>query len=442
MSTANTEPEQAQHKSITRKESSAILIASVIAAASAFISTVVARQFLDSADVTEFLVFWSLLFGIYGVIGGIASEATRSVGAVYLAHGPHSNKNSQMARPAVIALGIGIVAAAVVVGTSPLWAYRHVHGNIGIVLATIATATILYSVQVAMSGSASGMRKWYLVATINGGEATWRFIAVLIVGALAGSLWGLEAAVVSPALLWIVLTLCSTHSREVFLARGDVRTRQLVTNTFVAMGSAAASAALTTGFPVLMAGLENADKGSHADKVLGALIFAISITRSPIMIPLQAFQGVAISLFLKQSHRPVAAMAKPVAALLGIGAVGGLAAYFIGPWLFLLLTHPRPDEVAAYTEASQGLVLGLLTFASAIMALLVLSGTAVLAMNLHKTYILGWVIAAAVALGLLYLPLPLIARAIIALFMGPLAGFATHMGILIADAKGRGANSH
>lgn len=431
-------------RSITRNESMAMLGASVLSAASAFISTVVARRFIPADDVTEFMVFWSLLFGVYGVIGGIASEATRAVGAAFLNRHGREDAGSvkavspRGARPAVVALAIGAVVAVLIVGTAPLWSDKFLSSHTGLAVIAVAVATVLYSVQVAMSGAASGMHKWYLVATINGGEATWRFIAVVIVGLIAGSLWGVEAAVASPALLWVILVLCSPHAREAFVARGDVPAKQLTINTLIAMGSAAASAALTTGFPLMMKVTEHVEKGTHPEMVLGALIFAISITRSPIMIPLQAFQGVAISLFLKQSHRPVAAMAKPVGALLGVGLLGGVAAYLLGPWLFILITGPRPEEVAAYTEASQGWVLGLLTFASAVMALLVLSGTAVLAMNLHKTYILGWIVAAVVSLMLVLLPLPLIPRAIISLFVGPLLGFATHMAGLVLDAKKRG----
>lgn len=428
-------------KDITRNESMTLLGASVVAAASAFISTVVAKRFIPVEDVTEFMVFWSLLFGVYGVLAGIASEATRAVGAAFLSRGDTSASyavaaaKSGGARPALVALAIGAVVALLLVASAPFWAAHFLSSHTGLAVVTVAVATVLYSVQVAMSGSASGMRQWYLVAAINGGEATWRFIAVVVVGLIAGSLWGLEAAVVSPALLWVVLVLCSPHARKAFSARGDVSARRLTINTLIAMGSAAATAVLTTGFPLMMKATEHVEKGTHPEMVLGALIFAISITRSPIMIPLQAFQGVAISLFLKQSHRPVAALAKPVAALLGVGLLGGVAAYLLGPWLFEWLTGPRPEEVAAYGEVGQGWVLGLLTFASAMMAILVLSGTAVLAMNMHRTYIVGWVLAAALSLVLLLLPMALIPRVIIALFAGPLLGFAVHLMGLSRNAR-------
>ncbi|MFW0109414.1 hypothetical protein ACN081_01640 [Rothia sp. P13129] len=408
--------------SITRKESSAILGASVLSALSAFLATVIAKHALPSADVPEFLVFWALLFGIYGIIGGIASEATRAVGAAQL--NPPATPG---ARPAVIALGIGLGIAIIVTATSGIWIHYFLSQDPQFTLVAIALATVLYAVQVALSGNAAGEKKWYLMATINGGEATWRFVSMLVVGLLAGYLWGLEAAVISPALLWIVLAICSSHARSALGARGDVPAKTLTINTLIAMGSAGASAALTTGFPLMMKATEGASSGTHSDMVLGALILAISITRSPIMIPLQAFQGVAISLFIKHQDRPLQAIVRPAGALLGVGAIGAIAAYLIGPFLFLAIYHPKPEETVAYQEVAQGHILALLTFASAIMALLVLSGTLVLATNLHRIYILGWVGAACISLGLLFLPLPLMVRVLISLFVGPLSGFSIHL---------------
>lgn len=418
---------------ISRNQSLAMLGASGVAALSAFAATVIAQRLLPASDVTEFLLFWSLLFGIYGVIGGIASESTRAVGAAQLT-GP-GGAGQRGARPTLVALAIGLAVALLVGISSPLWAPEVLTQNAVSAVASIAAATVLYAVQVAMTGTASGTHRWYLVAGINGGEALWRLAVMALVGLVAGSLWGLELAVVSPALLWVVLLALSADARAAFGARGDIGAGQLTRNILFAMGSAAASAVLTVGFPLMMSVTEDASPGSYEDLLLGGLVLAISITRSPIMIPLQAFQGVAIAHFLKQRHRPVKAMATPVAALLGVGLVGAVAAYLIGPWLFLEIYEPKPEQVEAYGAVAQGWVLGLLTFASAIMALLVLSGTAVLAMNLHRFYIAGWVVAAVFSLLLLCVPLELTTRVLISLFVGPAAGFATHMAGLVLKAR-------
>ena len=189
--------------------------------------------------------------------------------------------------------------------------------------------------------------------------------------------------------------------------------------------SSAAAAMLMMGFPNV---LKASGAAESEPVVLGTLILAISITRSPIMIPLQAFQGVAVSAFLKQRHRPVAAFIKPAAAVVAVGAVGALAAYLVGPLLFRLIYPPAAGAESAYEAAASGLSLGALVFASALLALMTLSGNMALAVNQHRIYLAGWVVAAVVTLGLAFLlPAPLVPRAVVALAVGPVYGFVVHM---------------
>ena len=68
-------------------------------------------------------------------------------------------------------------------------------------------------------------------------------------------------------------------------------------------------------------------------------------------------------------------------------------------------------------------------------ALLVLTGTAVLALDAHRTYVLGWAVAAVVAVGLLLLPLGLIPRAMIALYLAPACGVAVHLVGMVRAAR-------
>lgn len=437
-----------QERTITKKESTSILLASVLAAASAFIATVIVQRVLGGTAVAEFMLFWALLFGVYGVIAGITSEATRAVGAQRLreiAQDAASGENLSGsvstgpagARPTYVAMGIGAVIGALLVVTSPLWIHEFIRNDATSVAVAIGVATFLYAVQVAMSGNAAGLNSWYLMAAITSGEALWRLVAMVAVGVVTGSLWGLEAAAISPALLWLVIVLCSRKGREAFNARADVPAKKLTGNILLAMGSSAASAALTVGFPLMMQASGDEKNDAYLKMMMGALILAVSITRTPIMLPLQAFQGVAISMFLKQAHRPLAALLKPAGALLGIGAIGGVLAFLIGPWLFLLIYAPKPEQTQAYHEVAQGWTLGALTFASAFMALLVLTGTAVLALNLHKVYVAGWVIGAAVSLTLLFLPMDLVPRVLIALYGGPICGTAVHLAGMVARVRGR-----
>ena len=432
-------------RGITARESGAILVASAVTAVSALGATVIAQYALPAGQVSEFLVFWSLLFGLYGVIAGIQQEATRAVGAARLSCAPggepmhRGGEGADGARPGArvvpVAVGIGALLAVLVALSSPAWADDQVPSGSTRAVLLVCLGVCLYAVHAAMSGAAAGRQRWYQFAGLGGGEAAWRLLAMLGVGAAAGTLGGLEAAVVSPVLLWAVLVLLSREGRRTFAARADVPPGRLTRNTFLAMGSSAASAVLMVGFPMVLKATEGEHPDQYRSMVLGVLILGISITRSPIMIPLQAFQGVAISAFLRQRHRPLAAMLRPAAALLGIGLLGGGLAWVIGPVLFRLIYRPQPEQVRVYDDVVHGWLLGPLTFASAIMALLVLTGTAVLALGAHRTYVLGWAVAAVVAVGLLLLPLGLIPRAMIALYLAPACGVAVHLVGMVRAAR-------
>ena len=80
-------------------------------------------------------------------------------------------------------------------------------------------------------------------------------------------------------------------------------------------------------------------------------------------------------------------------------------------------------------------VLALLVFASAFLALLVLSGSLVIALNMHRSYVTGWVLAAVVACVVAVSPLPLLTRTLLALYVGPILGLLVHLGAMVWQAR-------
>ena len=365
---------ESQPKKMTRGHSMAILGSSGLAALSSLGITVVVKRFLEGESLTEFLLFWSLLFALYGVVVGIQQEATRAVGT----------------------------------------ARRD--GKTGARIAPV------------------GQESWYLFASVSGFDAIWRIMAICAVGLVSAHLIGLEAAAVSPVLLWLLMVLLLPEARRVFSSRADVSSGRLLYNYTLSMGSSTANAVLMMGLPLLLnVSIDSNDPLQQV--ILAVLILAISITRSPIMIPLQAFQGVAVSAFLKQQNHPLRAFAKPAGALLGVGLVGAAAAYVLGPWLFGLLYPPKPSEVGAYAQVVTSPVLALLVFASAFLALLVLSGSLVIALNMHRSYVAGWVLAAVVACVVAVSPLPLLTRTLLALYVGPILGLLVHLGAMVWQAR-------
>lgn len=435
---------------VTRYQSLALLGSSLLAAVSTLLVTMIAQRALNGSELTEFLLFWAALFTVTGIITGIQPEITRAVGTARtravadraLANraasgGAASTEGSapQGARVVTVTAALGAIAGALVLVSSPLWAGQQIPHSAAVGVTAMAVGVFLYALQATMSGVTAGEDRWYLFAAVGGLESAGRLILMLAAALMIPSLAGLEVATVVPMGLWLILAFVTVSGRRLWVARADVPARRLITNILWSFLSSAAAAVLMMGFPNV---LKASGAAESEPVVLGTLILAISITRSPIMIPLQAFQGVAVSAFLKQRHRPVAAFIKPAAAVVAVGAVGALAAYLVGPLLFRLIYPPAAGAESAYEAAASGITLGALVFASALLALMTLSGNMALAVNQHRIYLAGWVVAAAVTLSLAFLvPASLVPRAIVALAVGPVCGFVVHMvGVSVTAPKG------
>lgn len=435
---------------VTRYQSLALLGSSLLAAVSTLLVTMIAQRALNGSELTEFLLFWAALFTVTGIITGIQPEITRAVGTARtravadraLANraasgGAASAEGSapQGARVVTVTAALGAIAGALVLVSSPLWAGQQIPHSAAVGVTVMAVGVFLYALQATMSGVTAGEDRWYLFAAVGGLESAGRLILMLAAALMIPSLAGLEVATVVPMGLWLILAFVTVSGRRLWVARADVPARRLSLNILWSFLSSAAAAVLMMGFPNV---LKASGAAESEPVVLGTLILAISITRSPIMIPLQAFQGVAVSAFLKQRHRPVAAFIKPAAAVVAVGAVGALAAYLLGPLLFRLIYPPAAGAESAYEAAASGITLGALVFASALLALMTLSGNMALAVNQHRIYLAGWVVAAAVTLSLAFLvPASLVPRAIVALAVGPVCGFVVHMvGVSVTATKG------
>ena len=63
---------------VTAGHATGIMAASITAAASSLLITVISARTLTVAQNKEFLVFWGFMFGVFGVISGIQTESTRA----------------------------------------------------------------------------------------------------------------------------------------------------------------------------------------------------------------------------------------------------------------------------------------------------------------------------------------------------------------------------
>ena len=384
--------------------------ASLWAAASGFLVLLVAARHLSPEENAEFLVFWAALFGVTGVLGGVTVETMRAAGAVTA--GARGSRPGALIMPNALLAGAAMAGA--VAGAGLPFADRLFSGHGTWAVLTLAAAAVMFSVHAAMAGALQGSGRWASVSALTALEASLRFGAVVLAALLGGSLFGVEAACLTALLAWLVLLAVSPSARGTLPMRADVPAGQLALQTGHALVSAAASAALIVSFPLLVKITTPPEDFSRA----APLLLAITLTRAPIMLPLHAFQGMVMAAVMASGTK---ALRTPVTATLALGAAGAGLSAAAGPQLMLIL---GPDYVVARW------VLAALTIASAVIAVLTLTGTALLAEGRHLAYAGGWVAASVAAFGCLLVPLPIEGRCVLALMAGPAAGLAAHWFVL------------
>ncbi len=387
-----------------------LLVAAIGGALSNFGILFIAARSLGAQENTEFLVFWSLLFGAFGVLSGVQNETTRA-----------TSRPSRTGARVFATTGIIGVGALVLIGaTSPLWAPVMLPRTTlmgGLLLAIIG---LLYPLYVTLVGALGGARRWEEYAWAPMIEVVLRVGLVLIAAAAGLRLAGFEAASATAVLTLAVMLALFPSARRALGARSDVPLGRSLRNALLAMSSTACTAVLVTGYsalvaltnpPASMAGMDPV----AATTLTGACMLAVSLTRAPIMMPLTAFVGVAISAFTEHTGTVAAAVRKPFLLLGALGLAGAGAAWPIGPWA-LRLFRPEYDLPGWY--------FAVLTASSVLMAWLTILGALALATGHHVLYVVGWGIASVSAVVCLLLPLPLLVTTSLSLSVGPALGCA------------------
>lgn len=410
---------------------SGIAVASGIAAFSGVAIAWLVAQALTPAETAQFLVFWGLLFSVYGTLSGVQSETTRSLSNVLRersapANSAHTETAKRGTNPRVIVAGgiVGLCVAALLVLTSPTWAERLIPAGHPWTLVAIAAAAVAYSGHAAMAGGSAGLGNWPIYSRLMSIESIVRLVAVGLVVAFASSLVGVQFACLAAAGVWLAFLALSGRARRAAFSRADVAMPRLLRNHAFALLTAASTAALIVGYPVLF-GLTATAAEINAS---AGLLLAVQLTRAPILIPLQAFQGVAIATFVAQRNRGLATLARPVLVIVAATVVGAILAWLIGPTIMLVFGE---EYVVA------GPVLAVLTVAGGAIGVLTLTGSAALADERHGWYLVGWFSATMTALAMLILlPVPFELRVTASLVVAPIIGVGLHI-IGIASSRPR-----
>lgn len=386
-------------------------LATIFAAASGFVVMWIASWALDAKHgYNSFLAYWGLFFACTGLIDGITQETTRAVAA------SRETQARGSANPWKLGAAIGAALAAVVLLVGLFAMGRIVPTHPGTATGLLAFGLLSYAFQAVLSGILSGSGLWNRYAALVALDSGVRLVLAVVVWALGGGLMEFLAITVIGALSWAVVLALAPVRVQLDVDRGAFVRR--VGSAMVASG---ASAALITGFPTAASA---AFPAATAGAAVAAINNAVMLTRAPVLVPLQRFQSALVVRFVERRDTVYRALVVPVGAIMGVGLVGFAAAWLIGPWILRVAYKPE-----LFVD---GLTLGLLTFASAFMGMLMITGVAVLALERHAFYVAGWLAATATAFAVLFLaPWGVATTVVVALFAGPIAGALVHLAGLV-----------
>ncbi|MBV9090131.1 MAG: hypothetical protein JO044_09560 [Mycobacteriaceae bacterium] len=394
---------------VTRGSVARVGAATAVTALCGYLVLYLAARDLNPAGFSVFAVFWGAFGLVSGAANGLLQEATREVrSARYtVLSGPQTH-------PLRVAAVIGVVAAMVIAGSSPLWSGRV------FVAAQLLSVTLLsaglagFCMHATLLGMLAGAGRWTQYGSLMVTDAAMRVVVAAATFALGWGLVGFLWATVCGAIAWLLMMAASPTTRAAarLVAHGD--TKGFLRGAAHAIAAAGASAILVMGFPVLLKATSG-DLGSTG----GVVILAVTLTRAPLLVPLTAMQGNLIAHFVDQRSDRMRALAGPAAVVTGLGVVGVVVAGLAGPWLLRFGFGPG--------YRADGALLAWLTAAAVAIAMLTLTGAATVAAALHRSYSLGWIGATVASTLLLLLPLALQTRTVIALLCGPLVGIVVHL---------------
>jgi O-antigen/teichoic acid export membrane protein len=396
-----------------------ILIATALAGAAGYLIQGVAGWGLEPEEYAGFGVFWATFYLLVGAVAGIQQEIARTARPA-----PDSRTRGDHSRLLIFAGIAGGTVAALLAATAPLWGVFVFGEEWPAVLPALLVGTLAYVGFATLTGVLYGRMAWGMLAVLIIADPVIRLVMVGGARPLESTTL-LDWAIVLPVPITLVLGLVLIAVTRASPTVVDDHVLAILRNAARTVVGSAAMAVLVSALPLFVAA--SARDESAGD--VGALIFNLTLTRAPLVIPILAFQGWLVVAF--RDGR--AGWGRRVLLLLGAILLAGVAlaivAWFAVPplvsWLF-------GDGYVLSPWLTAGIVL-----TASLTAALCASGAVVIARSGHTAFLVGWVLAAGIAILTLFLPLELGLRVLLALSIGPAVGLAVHGAFLVRSHRRR-----
>jgi hypothetical protein len=409
-----------------------ILIATAIAGAAGYAIQIMVPAVVGPDAFVVFAAFWSALYLVISALSGVQQEFTRATlpGLAATAsdlpvrnvqaHGHTAQRHS--AQPHT-ARNFGFVASAlvfvIVTATGFLWVPLVLPGKSFALAVPLAFGAASYVLVATLCGTLYGIKRFAALAWLTSVDSVLRLIAISIALLMNADIIGLAWAIALPFPLTIVLVWGFIRRGLVGASHVDSGLRTLGWNSLRTVIAGAATGVIISGFPFLVT---VTSVGSDSVQ-LATLVLAVTLTRAPLIIPILALQSYLVVRFRDAGPRFWRELVAIVVGVAALAAVLGVAAWLIGPWVL--------DVIFGGKYVIEGTTLGILVASAGLTGALCVSGPAVLALGRHSVFTAGWVVAAVVTVGILLLPLELDLKALLALALGPAAGFLVHVAGLV-----------
>ncbi|MBD7957227.1 hypothetical protein H9651_06225 [Microbacterium sp. Sa4CUA7] len=377
---------------------------------------------VDAQQYVAFAAYWSLLYLLVSAMSGVQQEVTRA-SAPRRSAGASDAAGTVLGRYSMPLIGALLLVVLAITVAQIL----TVGPSRGMVTgAALLVGSLGYLAVAILSGVVYGLHLWAAAALLTLVDAVLR--AALVVGAL---LLGAPSAVLEvlvsvPFVLAAGLVWLLYRGRVSGRLVIDVDTPRLLRNTTHTVVAATAMGLMITGLPLLLQVAFSTEPAS----VTAALIFTITVTRAPIVVPLQALQSYLVARLRDGGGLVPRRLAALLAAALGATGVLALAGGVIGPPVIAVITSGR-FEVTPYLVSA--VVAG-----AALVGLLTVTGAALLSAGRHAAYSVGWIASAVLTVVFLLLPGRYEERLVMAMIIAPLAGVTWHCLVLWRAALQRG----